>query len=146
MGRTPGGYFHLSGWFQHFNSSATDLSLPQLINSANLPAPSSSPKTKSALLAAAKHHRHHCLGPPLRSSLRSSSTLTLPTQFLTLNVSSVVRSKSGCYSVTLNTGGLAFCLVRCGLIYFDVVGRSKSPIRVANPVYRSNIAAKNTFL
>lgn len=46
----------LSGWFQHtFNSSATDLSLPQLINSGNLPPPSSSPKTKSALLAAAKH-------------------------------------------------------------------------------------------
>ena len=35
----------LSGWFQHtFNSSATDLSLPQLINSANLPAPSNSPR------------------------------------------------------------------------------------------------------
>jgi cysteine protease ATG4 len=45
----------LSGWFQHaFNSSATDLSLPNLINSGNLP-PSGSPKTKSALLAAAKH-------------------------------------------------------------------------------------------
>jgi len=46
----------LSGWFQHtFNSSATDLSLPQLINSGNLPPSSSSPKTKSALLTAAKH-------------------------------------------------------------------------------------------
>ena len=29
---------------------------------------------------------------------------------------------------------------------FDVVGHSKSPIRVANPVYRSNIAAKNVIL
>jgi cysteine protease ATG4 len=45
----------LSGWFQHaFNSSATDLSLPNLINT--IPPPSSSPKGKSsALLTAAKH-------------------------------------------------------------------------------------------
>lgn len=32
------------------------------------------------------------------------------------------------------------------LFTFDVVGHSKSPIRVANPVYRSNIAAKNAIL
>ncbi len=53
----------LSGWFQHtFNSSATDLTLPQIINSqpGNLQHPSGSPKTKSsALLTAAKHGKVH---------------------------------------------------------------------------------------
>ena len=63
----------LSGWFQHtFNSSATDLSLPQLINSGNLP-PSSSPKTKSALLTAAKHGKGQ-LDKAMRYLLDSDST------------------------------------------------------------------------
>ena len=49
----------LSGWFQHgYKSSATDLSLPHLINT--IPPPSSSPKGKSsALLTAAKHGKGH---------------------------------------------------------------------------------------
>lgn len=65
----------LSGWFQHtFNSSATDLSLPQLINSGNLPPPSSSPKTKSALLAAAKHGKGQ-LDKAMRYLLDSDSHL-----------------------------------------------------------------------
>jgi cysteine protease ATG4 len=64
----------LSGWFQHtFNASATDLSLPQLLNSANLPPPSSSPKTKSALLAAAKHGKGQ-LDKAMRYLLDSDST------------------------------------------------------------------------
>ncbi|KAI0259535.1 hypothetical protein BC834DRAFT_943164 [Gloeopeniophorella convolvens] len=51
----------LSGWFQHaFNSSSTDLSLPNIINSN--PLPSVSPKGKSsALLTAAKHGKGHIM-------------------------------------------------------------------------------------
>ena len=50
---------------------------------------------------------------------KTHSTPTLPTQSLTLSVSSVVRLKSPSYSVTLNTGGFAFfCVVLFGLIYF----------------------------
>ena len=63
----------LSGWFQHaFNSSATDLSLPHLINT--IPPPSSSPKGKSsALLTAAKHGKGH-LDKAMRYLLDSDST------------------------------------------------------------------------
>jgi cysteine protease ATG4 len=63
----------LSGWFQHaFNSSATDLSLPNLINT--IPPPSSSPKGKSsALLTAAKHGKGH-LDKAMRYLLDSDST------------------------------------------------------------------------
>ncbi|KAN0134652.1 hypothetical protein V8E53_007437 [Lactarius tabidus] len=48
-----------AGWLQHaFNSSATELSPPHLINIISLP--SGSPKGKSsALLTAAKHHTGH---------------------------------------------------------------------------------------
>ena len=65
----------LSGWFQHaFNSSATDLSLPHLINSGHLPPPSGSPKGKSsALLTAAKHSKGH-LDKAMRYLLDSDST------------------------------------------------------------------------
>ena len=63
----------LSGWFQHaFNSSATDLSLPHLINT--IPPPSGSPKGKSsALLTAAKHGKGH-LDKAMRYLLDSDST------------------------------------------------------------------------
>jgi cysteine protease ATG4 len=63
----------LSGWFQHaFNASATDLSLPHLINT--IPPPSSSPKGKSsALLTAAKHGKGH-LDKAMRYPLDSDST------------------------------------------------------------------------
>ncbi|KAH9991014.1 hypothetical protein BJV77DRAFT_1068523 [Russula vinacea] len=65
----------LSGWFQHaFNASATDLSLPHLINSSHLPTPSGSPKGKSsALLTAAKHSKGH-LDKAMRYLLDSDST------------------------------------------------------------------------
>jgi hypothetical protein len=48
-------FLSVFGWFEHaFHSSATDLSLPNLINT--IPPPSSSPKGKSsARLTAAKH-------------------------------------------------------------------------------------------
>ena len=65
----------LSGWFQHaFNSSATDLTLPNLINTGHIPPSSSSPKGKSsALLTAAKHGKGH-LDKAMRYLLDSDST------------------------------------------------------------------------
>ena len=68
----------LSGWLEHaFNSSATDLSLPHLINSGHLPSPSGSPKGKSsALLTAAKSAKYgkgH-LSKAMRYLLDSDST------------------------------------------------------------------------
>jgi cysteine protease ATG4 len=64
----------LSGWFQHaFNSSSTDLSLPNLISSAHIPPTSASPKNKSsALLTAAKHGKGH-LDKAMRYLLDSDS-------------------------------------------------------------------------
>jgi cysteine protease ATG4 len=70
----------LSGWFQHaFNSSATDLSLPHLINT--IPPPSSSPKGKSsAVLTAAKHGKGH-LDKAVISSTAIPPPTSAPTQF-----------------------------------------------------------------
>ncbi|KAI0294162.1 hypothetical protein BC826DRAFT_352534 [Russula brevipes] len=64
----------LSGWFQHaFNASSTDLSLPHLINSGQLPG-SASPKSKSsALFNAAKHGKGH-IDKAMRYLLDSDST------------------------------------------------------------------------
>ncbi|KAI0056521.1 hypothetical protein BV25DRAFT_1572624 [Artomyces pyxidatus] len=65
----------LSGWFQHtFNTSSSDLTLPNLLSNSHLPPTAVSPKGKSsALLTAAKHGKGH-LDKAMRYLLDSDST------------------------------------------------------------------------
>lgn len=84
------------------------------------------------------------LGSVTRPKMRS--TLTLPTRSSTPNVSSVVRSMSQICNATLSIGERFPPFLSSSSDRFGVVGLSKSSIKMANQVYRSNIAARSAIL